>query len=55
MFAWHKNAHVCYACLSDVPGGNLDYETAGRSLYVALEQSLWFTRGWTPQELLAPE
>lgn len=55
MFAWYRNAHVCYAYLSDVPGGNRDYETGGLSLYIALEQSRWFTRGWTLQELLAPE
>jgi hypothetical protein len=55
MFAWYKNAHVCYAYLSDVPGGNRDYETGGLSLYIALEQSRWFTRGWTLQELLAPD
>jgi hypothetical protein len=55
MFDWYKNAHICYAYLSDVPGGNRDYETGGLSLYIALEQSRWFTRGWTLQELLAPE
>jgi len=47
MFRWYQEAQICYAYLSDV----LD-EQAGCD--VAFEQSLWFTRGWTLQELLAP-
>ncbi|CAG8978176.1 hypothetical protein HYALB_00011492 [Hymenoscyphus albidus] len=42
MFLWYRNAEVCYAYLSDV---DEDSELSG---------SLWFTRGWTLQELLAP-
>ncbi|CAG8952888.1 hypothetical protein HYFRA_00007602 [Hymenoscyphus fraxineus] len=42
MFLWYRNAEVCYAYLSDV---DEDSE---------LSESLWFTRGWTLQELLAP-
>jgi len=47
MFRWYQEAQICYAYLSDVPD-----EQAGCD--VAFEQSLWFTRGWTLQELLAP-
>jgi len=47
MFRWYQEAQVCYAYLSDVPD-----EQAGCD--VAFGQSLWFTRGWTLQELLAP-
>jgi len=42
MFAWYSRAQKCYAYLVDVVD-NRD-----------LEQSLWFTRGWTLQELIAP-
>jgi hypothetical protein len=47
MFRWYQDAQICYACLSDVPDGETGNDTA-------FEESLWFTRGWTLQELLAP-
>ena len=43
MFKWYQDAQVCYAYLSDVEE---------RSEFA---KSQWFTRGWTLQELLAPE
>ncbi|KAE8451256.1 hypothetical protein EG329_004421 [Mollisiaceae sp. DMI_Dod_QoI] len=50
MFLWYREAQVCYAYLSDVPSGNeVD------NLDTHLRKSKWFTRGWTRQELLAPE
>lgn len=42
MFAWYRNAVVCYVYLSDV------------STNAELQRSRWFTRGWTLQELIAP-
>ena len=41
MYKWYQEAKICYAYLADVPGK-------------AFEQSRWFTRGWTLQELIAP-
>lgn len=46
MCRWYQKAQVCYAYLPDVPFTS-DWLTAFRG-------SLWFTRGWTLQELLAP-
>lgn len=43
MFNWYQDAAVCYAYLSDV---NEDSD---------LDESRWFTRGWTLQELVAPK
>jgi hypothetical protein len=43
MFRWYKAAQVCYAYLADVNGPH----------GVAFEKSVWFTRGWTLQELVA--
>jgi hypothetical protein len=48
MFKWYKRATSCYVYLSDI--STTDSATAG----VAFEESRWFTRGWTLQELLAP-
>jgi len=42
MYQWYQNADVCYAFLADVPS------------ITTLEDSRWFTRGWTLQELTAP-
>lgn len=42
---------VCYAYLSDVPAGRRDQWSRNS----AFQKSRWFTRGWTLQELLAPE
>ncbi|KAK0658509.1 putative vegetative incompatibility protein HET-E-1 [Cercophora samala] len=46
MFRWYHRADRCYAYLSDinVPGQPL----------VEFQNSRWFTRGWTLQELIAP-
>lgn len=43
MFRWYAEATVCYTYLSDVL-------SAGEGI----AKSLWFTRGWTLQELIAP-
>ncbi|KAH7350587.1 heterokaryon incompatibility protein-domain-containing protein [Rhexocercosporidium sp. MPI-PUGE-AT-0058] len=47
MFKWYEKAMVCYVYLSDVDGK--------KAIPEQLEVSAWFTRGWTLQELLAPE
>ncbi|KAL6702743.1 hypothetical protein ACN47E_000977 [Coniothyrium glycines] len=47
MFHWYKQAARCYVFLADV--------SSGEANLAALSKSLWFTRGWTLQELLAPE
>jgi hypothetical protein len=47
MFSWYRGAIHCYVYLSDVSAGGSGWESAFR-------KSRWFTRGWTLQELLAP-
>lgn len=50
MFRWYQNAKLCYVYLSDVDAipADPDFESI-------FEQSEWFTRGWTLQELIAPD
>ncbi|MCJ1286389.1 hypothetical protein MMC26_005734 [Xylographa opegraphella] len=50
MYRWYFNSQVCYTYLVDVPS-NGDPGSKGS----AFTRSRWFTRGWTLQELLAPE
>ncbi|KAK3305303.1 uncharacterized protein B0T15DRAFT_493479 [Chaetomium strumarium] len=45
MFEWYRACQICYAYLSDVTDGD---EAAPQS-------SRWLTRGWTLQELIAPD
>ncbi|KAF2166495.1 hypothetical protein M409DRAFT_36723, partial [Zasmidium cellare ATCC 36951] len=51
MFRWYEKAAVCYAYMSDVLKPPDGVDGASRQPF---EQSRWFTRGWTLQELIAP-
>jgi hypothetical protein len=56
MFRWYQNATICYAYLADVSkrkrkAGSMLNESTWEP---AFRSSRWFTRGWTLQELLAP-
>ncbi|KAH8820024.1 heterokaryon incompatibility protein-domain-containing protein [Xylogone sp. PMI_703] len=49
MFNWYSRASICYAYLADVD------KPADLSIPVKqLQESRWFKRGWTLQELIAP-
>jgi hypothetical protein len=55
MFAWYRDAARCYVYLSDVSTGGLTSGTPTQQDWIhALQQSRWFTRRWTLQELVAP-
>jgi hypothetical protein len=50
MYRWYRLADVCYAYLADVPSdGGQD------ATIQSIQKSRWFTRGWTLQELIAPQ
>ena len=46
MYSWYEGAKVCLAYLEDV--------ISGPELESSFQKSVWFTRSWTLQELLAP-
>ncbi|KAF2011252.1 HET-domain-containing protein [Aaosphaeria arxii CBS 175.79] len=48
MFKWYQNAAKCYVYLSD-------YSARTLSTRSAMLDSRWFTRGWTLEELIAPQ
>ena len=59
MFAWYRDAARCYVYLSDVSTSSLTSSLtsstpAQQHWNRAFQQSRWFTRGWTLQELVAP-
>ncbi|CZR69502.1 related to beta transducin-like protein [Phialocephala subalpina] len=49
MFRWYKQSHICFVLLSDLL--SCDSWRVG----ACIRQCRWFTRGWTLQELIAPE
>ncbi|KIW91878.1 uncharacterized protein Z519_07848 [Cladophialophora bantiana CBS 173.52] len=44
MYRWYQDAEVCFAYLTDIEIHQHD-----------IKNSVWFTRGWTLQELIAPK
>ncbi|KAL8658680.1 MAG: hypothetical protein Q9202_007477 [Teloschistes flavicans] len=56
MFRWYRNAEECYVYLADVNDRLVEddrsFHPRTRAEFLA---SSWFHRGWTLQELLAPE
>ena len=50
MYRWYEDAEVCYAYLSDY-----QHNEHKEAHQIRIRHSIWFTRGWTLQELLAPE
>lgn len=58
MFRWYQSAAKCYVYLSDVsrpPSPANTNANLGQSHWESeFRKSIWFTRGWTLQELIAP-
>jgi hypothetical protein len=56
MFRWYQNAAKCYVYLSDVSTAKRKASDRFSEFTwePAFQESRWFTRGWTLQELLAP-
>ncbi|KAH9915450.1 uncharacterized protein BXZ73DRAFT_92614 [Epithele typhae] len=50
MYKWYSGADICFAYLFDVPA-RANPAAAGSKFRL----SVWFTRGWTLQELIAPK
>jgi hypothetical protein len=57
MFQWYRKATRCYVYLLDVyvRKRKIEDENTNSSWEQAFRASKWFTRGWTLQELLAPQ
>ena len=54
MYKWYRRASVCYVYLSDISVlAQINDDKAGAEKQ--LKDCRWFTRGWTLQELLAPQ
>ncbi|KAB5529032.1 heterokaryon incompatibility protein-domain-containing protein [Coniochaeta sp. 2T2.1] len=62
MFRWYKLSSFCFAHLFDLRRDSVDLDEddegdwhRGERLVDNIEDCQWFTRGWTLQELIAPE
>ena len=53
MYRWYSRASKCYVYLTDVSTDN-HIDLSLQQWEAAFENSRWFTRGWTLQELIAP-
>ncbi|KAI0471243.1 kinesin light chain [Xylaria cf. heliscus] len=53
MFRWYRDAKICYVYLSDV-SSSVAVGAQDGATEAAFRASRWFTRGWTLQELIAP-
>ncbi|KAL8992772.1 MAG: hypothetical protein Q9169_006853 [Polycauliona sp. 2 TL-2023] len=53
MYAWYKKAAICHAYLADVL--IIEGEDGWSYTNQQFHDSAWFTKGWTLQELLAPQ
>src|ERR1700761_2263132 len=54
MYAWYKASEVCYAYLEDVKIDGRWTKDQREDWQRSFAASLWFTRSWTLQELIAP-
>lgn len=52
MWRWYARSSRCYALLTDV---TYDYRQTNEPPYESTLSSRWFQRGWTLQELIAPD
>ncbi|KAK4169764.1 heterokaryon incompatibility protein-domain-containing protein, partial [Cladorrhinum sp. PSN259] len=52
MFNWYRWSSVCFAYIEDLvlPGSDVDFSWLSKDVTYR-----WFTRGWTLQELIAPQ
>lgn len=50
MYEWYRLSDMCYVYLADVPDGDRPWDSGSE-----FWKSRWHTRGWTLQELIAPE
>jgi Heterokaryon incompatibility protein (HET) len=56
MFQWYKKAAICYVFLDDVSCEDLEpSDGVAPNRLDILQSAKWFARGWTLQELIAPE
>lgn len=56
MYRWYEASKVCYVYVEDARAPRHQNWDLGREgIRAALQQSRWATRGWTLQELLAPQ
>ena len=53
MYRWYENSTVCYAYLHDIHGSSFPTEP-DTSRYPSNGWPEWFSRGWTLQEMIAP-
>jgi hypothetical protein len=54
MFAWYRDSAVCYIYMDDFSTNSVA-SASPSNIERELKECVWFTRGWTLQELIAPK
>ncbi|KAK5684753.1 hypothetical protein LTS10_002827 [Elasticomyces elasticus] len=54
MYSYYSNAQICFAHLADVHAAEIDGDDLPPVVERMMRESVWFTRGWTLQEMIAP-
>ncbi|KAK3654485.1 hypothetical protein LTR56_004115 [Elasticomyces elasticus] len=54
MYSYYHNARICFAHLADVHTTESDEDALSPEVENIMRESVWFTRGWTLQEMIAP-
>ncbi|KAF1735623.1 Vegetative incompatibility protein HET-E-1 [Beauveria bassiana] len=55
MFRWYRDAERCYVYMADVSHASASNEQEIAPWRTPFQNSRWFSRGWTLQELIAPK
>jgi hypothetical protein len=55
MYKWYREAAICYVWLTDLPPRSTREKATDVEIDQAFAECRWFKRGWTLQELIAPE
>ncbi|KAK5703700.1 hypothetical protein LTR97_002713 [Elasticomyces elasticus] len=54
MYSYYRNAQICFAHLADVHAAEIDGDHVPPAVERMMQESAWFSRGWTLQEMIAP-
>ncbi|KAK4978558.1 hypothetical protein LTR42_001058 [Elasticomyces elasticus] len=55
MYGYYNHAQICFAHLADLHAAEVDRDSLPPEVERMMQGSVWFTGGWTLQEMIAPK